>query len=343
MSDDSGELFIKPCVPVEVDFYQSANRRHPEFADLMPLFMGTLSLDDPKSVEVAGAISATGDVTTAKEQIAAVVANATASAPEDESAPGWTPKSKSKKIKTNTAIVLENSSHGFTQPNILDAKLGIRLWADDAPMEKKQRFDKITAATTHAKLGFRIAGMRVYHGSDDPLELDEDGYKVYDKDFGRVSVSDDNIVDVFHKFVFNKSAGIDEELGKAVCTAFAQDVKQVEDIMTRHESRMYSASLLFVFEGDGAKLRSAIEQSNAAVDEARAEKIERTTKRVDSGIVLEDDDDDDLEADLSSLPRVYSLKLIDFAHAEWTPGQGPDENSLVGVRSLGRIFEELAQ
>jgi 1D-myo-inositol-tetrakisphosphate 5-kinase/inositol-polyphosphate multikinase len=74
----------------------------------------------------------------------------------------------------------------------------------------------------------------------------------------------------------------------------------------------------------------------------------RSAARVDSGIAVDDDgemiaaaaeDDSDVEDDL---PRAYSLKLIDFAHAEWTPGQGPDENNLKGVRSLIRIFEELA-
>jgi 1D-myo-inositol-tetrakisphosphate 5-kinase/inositol-polyphosphate multikinase len=52
-----------------------------------------------------------------------------------------------------------------------------------------------------------------------------------------------------------------------------------------------------------------------------------------------DDSDDDASV---SLPQVLSLKLIDFAHAKWVPGEGPDENTLKGVRSLRRIFEGLA-
>jgi 1D-myo-inositol-tetrakisphosphate 5-kinase/inositol-polyphosphate multikinase len=75
-----------------------------------------------------------------------------------------------------------------------------------------------------------------------------------------------------------------------------------------------------------------------------------STTRVDSGIVIDDDgeivtsrDDDDLDDDDMNFPRVYSLKLIDFAHAQWTPGQGPDENNLKGVRSLIRIFDELSR
>ncbi|KAH7143746.1 inositol polyphosphate kinase-domain-containing protein [Dactylonectria macrodidyma] len=350
MCSANGEMFIKPCTQSEIDFYQSANRRHPEFADLMPLFMGDLSLTDAGDVHideaVAGVISQAGDVQTAKDQIAATVAQEIASAAPEPGNDGvtWVP-SKDNKIKTDKAVVLENATFGFKNPNILDVKLGVRLWADDAPLQKKQRFDKISSETTHGSLGFRIAGMRVFRGSEDALELDEEEYKIYDKDYGRVTVNKENVVDEFRKFVFNKAAGIDKDLGQAVCEAFARDLRRVEEVLSRHESRMYSSSLLFIFEGDGESLRTAIEDNNALIDsEAGIGQAARTTKRVDSGIALDEDEDVDDDSDMeSSLPQIYSLKLIDFAHAAWTPGLGPDENSLTGVRSLARIFEEMAQ
>ena len=350
MCDADGELFIKPCTQSEIDFYQSANRRHPEFADLMPLFMGSLMLSDPVAdgidEAVAGVISEMGDIKTTKEQIAASVAAQMANTPSKSPSPDnetWVP-TKGKKIKTDKAVVLENASYGFTQANILDVKLGVRLWADDAPAEKKRRFDRISSQTTHGNLGFRIAGMRVFRGSDDASELDEEGYKIYDKDYGRLSVNDDNVVDEFRRFIFNEAAGIDEELGKAVCAAFVRDLGRVAKVMERHESRMYSTSLLFVFEGDGEALRAAIEENNALADSASASSlIDRTTKRIDSGIGLNDEIEDDFDELEASLPQIYTLKLIDFAHAQWTPGLGPDENILGGVRSLERIFEEMAQ
>ncbi|KAI1052180.1 hypothetical protein LB506_003109 [Fusarium annulatum] len=343
-----GELFIKPCTQSEIDFYQSANRRHPEFADIMPLFMGSLLLTDPteKTIDeaVAGVISHAGDLKTSKEEIVASVTEQVAHATATQQKEGaWVP-AKDNKIKTDKAVVLDNATFGFKSPNILDVKLGVRLWADDAPQQKKQRFDKISAETTHGSLGFRIAGMRVYRGSEDASELDVENYKIYDKDYGRTTVTQENVVDQFRKFIFNKSAGIDEDLGKAVCAAFIRDLQRVEEILSRHESRMYSSSLLFIFEGDGEALRSAIEENNALIDaEAGIGQAARTTKRVDSGIALDDEDELDEDSDLeTSLPQIYSLKLIDFAHAEWTPGQGPDENALTGVRSLLRIFQEMA-
>lgn len=343
-----GELFIKPCTQSEIDFYQSANRKHPEFADLMPVFMGSLMLTEPSESTiddtVAGLIAGNGTINTSKEEICASVAEQVARASGTTNSDGkWIPN-KDKKIKTDKAVVLDNAAFGFKHPNILDVKLGIRLWADDAPLAKKQRFDKISSETTHGSLGFRIAGMRVFRGSDDPSELNKDKYRVYDKDYGRTVVNKDNVVDEFRKFVFSKAAGINEELGKAVCAAFLRDLRKVEDILSRHESRMYSSSLLFIFEGDGETLRNAIEDNNDLIESvADNDQAIRNNKRVDSGIALEDDEDDiDLELE-SSLPQIYALRLIDFAHAEWTPGQGPDENTLTGIRSLVSIFEKMTE
>ncbi|OAQ99327.1 hypothetical protein LLEC1_07233, partial [Akanthomyces lecanii] len=351
LCDKDGKLFIKPCTPTEMNFYQSA-LRNPEFADIMPRFMGSLVLCDPSDLKVddavTGIISDAGAIQTAKEQIEATVAEQVSRAPSNtapHNGPPWAP-TNGKKIKTDTAVVLENATRGFTKPNILDA-----------------RFDKIASETTHGKLGFRIAGMRVFRGSDDAMQLDKEGYLVYDKDYGRTTMNNDNILDGFRNFIFNEAAGIDEDLGQAVCAAFASEVGRIQEILEAHETRMYSSSLLFIFEGDGEVLSRAIEKNNAfatAVEAVEAKLTNRSTLRTDSGIAMDDDDeliqaavlgddddeddddddDDDVDSVIgpSALPPVFSLKLIDFAHAQWTPGQGPDENLLKGhVESATRI------
>lgn len=375
LSDPNGELFIKPCVQQEIDFYETANQHHPEFAALMPVYIGTLSLNDVTDVDSLNEqLPGISDhmsqglkeeaVLRAKE---AAIAEATADTAESPVDIAWKPN-KTRRIPTNRSVVLQNSTHGFKKPNILDAKLGRRLWADDAPMEKRKRFDEITKVTTNGSHGFRIAGMRVYKGSDNPEELDADGYRVYNKDYGRFQVNKDNVVQEMRKFIFNKTAGIDADLGRAVAQAFLEDLKRVEHVLANSETRMYSASVLFTFEGDGEALRAAIEENNALVDD-----VEQATKELDSDIDrtqekapevdvqaiagaiegdvkvvelmgdVDSERDEENEEELSNMPRIYSLKLIDFAHAEWVPGQGPDENSLFGVRSLIKIFEEFAQ
>ncbi|KAK3940319.1 inositol polyphosphate kinase-domain-containing protein [Diplogelasinospora grovesii] len=399
LCDQDGVLFIKPCTQQEIDFYETANKDHQQFADLMPTYMGTLSLNEATEVSsINEQLPAVADHIS-EEMKEHVIRDAKAAAaevvkPKDNIR--WQPN-KNRKIATSKSVVLENAAYGYSHPNILDAKLGSRLWADDAPLEKRQRFDEISRQTTNGSHGFRIAGMRVYKGSENPEELDSQGYKIYDKDYGRLQVTPDNVVDEMRKFIFNSSAGVDEDLGRAVASVFVENLKRVERVLANEESRMYSASLLFTFEGDGEALRAAIEKENAMASAATsqteetteemnariAEKIVdsqpgRTATRVDSGIVLDDEgqmvlataegefkdieavisgqdlrlspteekvlhfDLEDEDSDDDEFPKIFSLKLIDFAHAEWTPGQGPDENCLKGVRSLIKIFEELS-
>ena len=102
---------------------------HPEFAEFMPTFLGTLTLDEQQNatIEEQGAallakhtngtaIGAVGTALIAKHTIPEVVV----------------PIKTGKRIETNQAVVLENAAHGYVKPNILDVKLGVRLWADDA-------------------------------------------------------------------------------------------------------------------------------------------------------------------------------------------------------------------
>jgi Inositol polyphosphate kinase. len=366
LSDPDGMLFIKPCTQQEIDFYEKA-REHPDFAELMPEYLGTLSLNP------------TGLADDLEKQVTNEITQQAAAGPSTTSGGSTWQPNKNRKLVTDKSVVLENTTYGYKKPNILDAKLGIRLWADDAPLEKRQRFDEISRTTTSGSHGFRIAGMRVYKGSDDPADLDDEGFKVYDKNFGRFEVNGENLVDAFRKFIFNPRAGIDEDLGKAVAEAFLVDLKKVEKVLSANETRMYSASLLFTFEGDGEALRSAIEKANEEHD--ALEKVESNkdvdtdgSEKTDGAVASSDaessvkgklpdvsgpiegdlkviemtgsklpDDDDDEDVEMTDVPKIYSLKLIDFAHAEWVPGQGPDENNLFGIRNLIKIFEELVK
>jgi hypothetical protein len=109
------------------------------------------------------------------------------------------------------------------------------------------------------------------------------------------------------------------------------------DVLSEHELTMYSASLLIVLEGEGEALRQAIQRNNEEA-ELWEKNPALAAKRVDSGIVLDEDEESFAEVEA---PKMYSVKLIDFAHVDWAPGRGPDENLLKGVRSVKDIFEEL--
>jgi len=295
-------------------------RLHPALADLLPTFLGTLELTASQSASL--------------EEASAEILNKYSVPDEPHHLQLHHKVIKTKKIATNRAIVLGNALHGFKRPNILDVKLGVRLWADDAAAEKKERFDRITAETTHKELGFRVAGMRVWQGHDAPRggHVDRHGFKIYDKNYGRDELNATNVSEAFRVFIFTETAGIDDELGRLVAQAFAAEVAEVQRALEAVETRMFSASLLFVFEGDGEALREAMEEASKPLPQAEGE---------GDGADAEEESDDDDDDDDEIPPKIYAVKLIDFAHAEFVPGQGPDENSLTGIRSVAKILREL--
>ncbi|EON61076.1 hypothetical protein W97_00287 [Coniosporium apollinis CBS 100218] len=314
LSDSSGTLVIKPCTPAEIAFYESANTSHPDLAAYMPLYMGTLQLSAPDAA--AASTASTGDE----------VGTAASLALSD---PG---PLKGKKLDTGVSIVLENVAAGFRKPNIMDIKLGARLYDDSTKPEKRARLDKVAAETTSSSLGFRIAGMRTWLGGEDSMaERDGDdtisfeagsGYKLFNKLYGRKFAAE-NVVDAFREYVLVPSAGVSKVQAANCVQRFIRDLKDLQQIFEKIESRMYSASILLVYEGDPDAYAAA---TKAETEYSAQEEMQ------------EDDEEEEEEAP----PKIAVVKLIDFAHASWTPGQGPDENLLQGVRSTIRIMEELA-
>ncbi|OBT90577.1 hypothetical protein VE02_01041 [Pseudogymnoascus sp. 03VT05] len=340
LTDPAGELFVKPCTATEIAFYEYTAAHHPAFADLMPTFLGTLSLSESQTAIL-------------EEASATTLPKSTTPPTHAEQLVLHHKFIKTKRIVTDRALVLENATHGFRRPNILDVKLGVRLWADDAPAEKRARFDKITAETTHASHGFRVAGMRVWQGDEAPRggHVDADGYKIYDKNYGREEIGVDNVADAFREFIgAGRSAGVDEELGRLVAQAFLAEVEEARRVLESVETRMYSSSLLFIYEGDGKALREAMEEATRVGRSAASNGVaaaEVTTNGVGIEELVNGDGDgdaeDDEDEDEEVLPKIYSVKLIDFAHAEFVPGQGSDENSLKGIRSVAEILRSIGE
>jgi 1D-myo-inositol-tetrakisphosphate 5-kinase/inositol-polyphosphate multikinase len=269
---------VKPCTGREVSFYESS-LAHPSFARWMPTFYGTLSLSDPGLAK---------------------------------DTPGGTPN-KAPTHDRQFSLVLQNLMYGFVQPCIMDMKLGARLWDEFAPQEKRDRLDAMSDKTTSRSMGMRVAGMKVWKGS-------EVGYEIYDKLYGRTFTAEN--VDIAMKEYF--SADLQQKHVKILAERFLGKVKEIRILLEEQESRIYGASFLFVYEGDAKALDAALEEERTRIPKP-----------------ANDDDDNDDDDNDEKIKMVEELKMIDFAHAKWTPGEGPDKNILQGVRSVEKLLQGL--
>ncbi|PLN79191.1 arginine metabolism regulation protein iii [Aspergillus taichungensis] len=396
---ESGSFIAKPCTAQEIAFYETS-ALHPTFRAFMPTFIGTLSSGDQQqplalAAQQSGAIvlpssddssaSNTPPVAGSAPDNAATASDSNATKQEE-----WVP-SGGKKLDTGLSIVLENVASGFKRPNVIDVKLGARLWAEDAPLSKREKLDAVSKETTSGSLGFRIAGMKVWTGENgendegaktDPYAtkyegkegekgevVEKDGFRRYDKWYGR-SLNDSNVKEGFATFLAGAKAGSTDR-SKLLATRLAEDLRRLQKTLESEESRMYSASVLVVYEGDPEAMEHALVEEakpKEASDESEGEdedfelelqpdgsfqvmdlpggqsgapqqainiSIDPETAQMSQIGELEDEDEEEA-------PKVHDLRLIDFAHAAWTPGQGPDENVLMGVRNLAKIFEAFA-
>ncbi|KAL5341635.1 inositol polyphosphate kinase-domain-containing protein [Aspergillus crustosus] len=396
----SGTFIAKPCTAQEIAFYEST-AVHPAFRDFMPIYIGSLTSADQEQPSISlaataaaqqGSIVLPGFDNTSAPGTPAVSATAQPTVPpalDPAKEVAWTP-SAGKKLETGLSIVLENVASGFKRPNVLDVKLGARLWADDAIPAKRAKLDAVSQETTSFSLGFRIAGMKVWTGVNGEAEpgrktnpyttryeqsgvkgevTERDGYRRYDKWYGR-SFTAENVKGGLETYLAG-AITTDADRSKLVARRLAEDLKRVQKVLESEESRMYSSSVLIIYEGDPEGMKLALEEEKKAQDAPPQESEDEEDDDLDGLIVQEGGTFDiaelaggdapsnqtinitidpetaklgDLEEDEDEeeSPKVHDLRLIDFAHASWAPGQGPDENVLAGVRSLVKIFEELA-
>lgn len=233
--------------------------------------------------------------------------------------------------KDKVYVVLQNLYYGFEKPSILDIKLGAVLVDDTVAEEKRLRLAKVSESTTSGSLHFRVCGMKLYGG-----ETGDKPEEVFDGMHETVEVEETSAGNYFK---FNKFYGrtLSKENAKEgiahylsytgknrtwLLSRFHQRLQLLYNCLLDAEVRIKSGSLFFIFENDPRKWEGLDEslymERDPLVNEA-----------------LEDDDEEDSECPLSS------LSFIDFAHAKYTEGEGPDENVIVGVENLIRIFAEL--
>ncbi|TFK62475.1 SAICAR synthase-like protein [Pluteus cervinus] len=301
LSTEDGSLIIKPALHRELEFYQHLTTND-GFADLIhyvPKFLGTLQLQgkvDTTETEIAHAeTERDGDV--------AVVTNVEAHVEVQKE-----------------SIVLENISHTFLKPNILDIKLGTVLYAYDASEEKKARMEKTARETTSFETGVRLTGFQVY---DNTTSVPINTPKSYGK-----SIKPSDLPDGISNFFplpspgATPNQGLPPHLLLPILHNLLADIQEIREVLSKIEMRMAGGSLLIVYEADWERAEEGIK------------KFGLTTKGREVDFDEEEEEDSDAEDSDENENKVgppYSVKLIDFAHTFITPGEGPDPGVLVGV------------
>ncbi|PFH53547.1 hypothetical protein AMATHDRAFT_54727 [Amanita thiersii Skay4041] len=282
-------LIIKPALPLEVNFYQTLNSES-TFAPLRPFvpnFIGTLKLEG----EIAGN-SANGG---------SVVIQTTSNKKE--------------------SIVLENLSHPFLKPNILDIKLGTVLYDEDAPLDKKERMIKTAQQTTSFETGIRLTGFQVYDNeTQQPV--------ITPKSYGK-SIKSSDLPDGIARFfpvgsghTTSSSSGLPLKLLLPILSGVRDDVAEIREVMAALELRMVAGSLLVIYEADWARAEEML-KCGYVVEEEEEE---------------EDEEESDEDEKKKNGPP-FVVKLIDFAHTRVATGEGPDEGVLKGIDTVLRLID----
>lgn len=203
-------------------------------------------------------------------------------------------------ISTEPYIVLEDLTAGYRKPCILDVKMGVQTWDEDAAPAKVE--SERSKYPPQQKVGFRLTGMRVWNAN-------ERKYREHGRSFG-YKLHEGTLTRAFEEFLWDG-----QRFRVEVAEQILTKLDDIEAWMAEQSSfRFYGSSLLIIYEGEDDTPSSPsgdwIPQSRYGVRQ-RDPSPARTPLRVD-------------------------VRMIDFAHV-WpiTDGpQGRDEGYLLGLRSL---------
>ncbi|KAI0739221.1 SAICAR synthase-like protein [Daedaleopsis nitida] len=303
LTSEDGSLLIKPALAPEVAFYQSVTA-DPAYAPLRPFvpkFYGTLRLEGKVQVtdsEVEG------------EPITVV---------QD---PGDAAKE---------SLVLENLSHDFLKPNILDVKLGTILYDDSASPEKRARMEKTARETTSLETGVRLTGFQVY-------DLSSGKAVNTPKSYGK-SIKPSDLPDGIARFfpiapdtlpepatdseqAPTHGTGLPVNILLPVLQSLREDIAEIRAALAEMHLRMVGGSLLIIYEADWERAQEGLKWMEEHPDHDDEE----------------DEEDEDEEESRRPGPP-YLVKLIDFAHTKLGPGIGPDEGVLQGVDTVLALLD----
>ncbi|KZT33701.1 SAICAR synthase-like protein [Sistotremastrum suecicum HHB10207 ss-3] len=307
-----GTLVIKPCLPNEPKFYQTV-QSEPSLAPL-------------KDIIPAYFIDAGNDPITGVHR-----------------ARGRT--------EADGTIVLENLTHGFRHPNVIDIKLGTIIHDEFTSPEKRARSEEKARAQTSWETGLTLTGFSLYNPSTDAIAITrrEDLRKLKAAELPRAiqlcfptatqtgpypssnSQSHSKTQEFIDLSAPPRASGLPPSLLHEVIRKICDETKHIRNVLANSEISLIGASLLIVYETDWEACRQGLEYTLPG-------NITKTSAKAAQSF--------DDEAD-RSVRRSYNadrqgaclVKLIDFAHTRYTPGRYVHDGVLMGLDNILNLFE----
>jgi len=179
-------------------------------------------------------------------------------------APKDAPPEMLKDIHDTRYIAMDNLTHGYSKPCVLDLKMGTRQHGHDAAPKKVATMTAKCKATTSGCMGFRLCGMKVYN-------MTTGNYAYRDKYFGR-RIKPHEVWEAVEMFFHNGDRVRVEMIPLMLEEVFG--LLEVLQICDRH--RFFSTSLLLIYEGDATKEHRVTVK---LIDFARTMSLEENSSR----------------------------------------------------------------
>lgn len=255
-------------------------------------------------------------------------------------------------------LILENLSHAFTRPNILDIKLGTVLYDEHASEEKKQRMIKSAKETTSFDTGVRITGFQVYDTTtQSSINIP--------KDYGR-ALKVAQLPEAMARFFPIKTplvalssptpeqeggptqlepspAGTPPALLLPVLRGILGAIREIRTAIAGTELRMVGGSVLIIYEGDPTVLARALDaHEEAIIENVTEQSIQGKEEAKETITTLVGAVADPAAAQPSARDGIipaYAVKLIDFAHTKVEQGIGQDEGVVLGLDTTISLLE----
>ncbi|KZV68097.1 SAICAR synthase-like protein [Peniophora sp. CONT] len=307
-STADGSLIIKPSLPAEASFYQqlAADAKLADLRPFTPKFLGTLTLEERAAVE---RVEGKG---------------------EDE-AKGV---SEAYKAAEKESLVLENVSHAFARPNILDIKLGTVLYDEGATPEKRARMEETARKTTSAETGVRLTGFQVYdNNTGKPVPTG--------KEYGK-SIKPADLPDGMRRFFpvpsSSSSQGLPAPTLLPILEGIRDIVEQLREVLSEIELRMVGGSVLIVYEGEVKRAEECMKWLEEKMEKAEQGDDDEEEDEEEEESEDEDGEEEEGKEKPKKVGSPFAVKLIDFAHTRLVPGEGPDKGVLLGLDTTLRLL-----